>query len=468
PFAPYLPELTLFLKELETDIAIFRPANLPRMAALEEMEATYDKITGGLTAQWNGETKTIPELQPFLLDRDRATRERAFRLGAEAYIAKRDEIADLFHRMVAIRHALAREAGFRNYRDYIFTAKYRFDYGPGDCIRFHEAVEQAVLPAIERLHETRRRQLGVDVLRPWDLQLQPELDSRLTPFTTNEEFLAGGQRIFDRVDPELAGFFRQMTEHRLLDLESRQGKAPGGYCTRLPLRGEPFIFMNAVGVNDDVTTLTHESGHAFHAFLTRSIPYMWQRPTGHEAAELASMSMELLAAPHIERPTGFYSKREAAIAQIDHLEDLLVALPHIASVDAFQHWIYTEGLGASPDDRDRKWLELRARFEPDVDYTGLQKERVARWYRQSHIHTVPFYYIEYGLAQLGALQVWRRARRDPAGALAGYKAALSLGGTKTLPEIFERAGASLVFDPGTMATLVAEVESRIDELRSTA
>src|ERR1051325_10349095 len=215
PFAPHLPELTLFLKELETDIAIFRSANLPRMAALEEMEATYDKITGGLTAQWNGETKTIPELQPFLLDRDRPTRERAFRLGAEAYIAKRDEIADLFHRMVGIRHALAREAGFRNYRDYIFTAKYRFDYGPGDCIRFHEAVEKAVLPAIERLHATRRQQLGLDVLRPWDLQVQPMLQSRLRPFSTAAEFVAGGQRIFDCVDPELAGFFRQMTAHRL-------------------------------------------------------------------------------------------------------------------------------------------------------------------------------------------------------------------------------------------------------------
>jgi oligoendopeptidase F len=382
-----------------------------------------------------------------------------------AYLDKRNEIAELFHKMVATRHALARTAGFDNYRDYSFRAKYRFDYSAKDCLSFHEAVEVAVLPAVLRLHEERRRLLGVDDLRPWDLQVQPLREKRLVPFATTAEFLAGTQRIFDTVDPELAGFFRQMIDHQLLDLESRQGKAPGGYCTRLPRRGEPFIFMNAVGVHDDVNTLTHESGHAFHAFLTRPIRYMWQRTTGHEAAELASMTMELIAAPHLEKPTGFYSTSDAAVAQIDHLEDILIGLPHIASVDAFQHWIYTDGIDATPADRDAKWLELRRRFEPGINYSGLEEERIARWYRQSHIHTIPFYYIEYGLAQLGALQVWRRSRRNPADALARYKSALSFGGTRTLPEIFTTAGASLVFDSETMTQLVAEVEARIAELR---
>lgn len=464
-FADHLPDLAIFLRELKTDVEIFRAENLPRMSALEEMETTYDKITGGLAVDWDGRAKTLPELQPYLLDRDRRVRERAFRLGSVAYMEKRDEIAALFDEMVRTRHALAREAGFENFRDYSFAAKYRFDYSVDDCMRFHEAVEVAVLPAILRLHEERRRQLGVDTLRPWDLQVQPGRDKRLTPFSTTPEFLAGVQRMFDHVDPELAGFFRQMIDHRLLDLESRQGKAPGGYCTRLPKRGEPFIFMNAVGVHDDVNTLTHESGHAFHAFLMRPIRYMWQRTTGHEVAELASMAMELLAAPHLEKPTGFYSPADAAVAQIDHLEDILIGLPHIACVDAFQHWIYTDGIGASPADRDAKWLEIRARFEPGVDYSGLDAERLSRWYRQSHIHTIPFYYIEYGLAQLAALQVWRRARRDPAEALARYKAALRLGGTRTLPETFATAGASLVFDARTMIDLVAEVEARIAELR---
>jgi oligoendopeptidase F len=465
-FSDDLPDLELFLRELRTDVQIFRAENLPRMAALEEMEADYEKISGGLTVEWNGETKTVPELQPFLLDKNRSVREQAFRLAANAYIEKQQEIADLFHRMVRTRHELALTAGFGNYRDYAFAAKYRFDYSPADCVRFHDAVEQSVLPAIVRLRETRKRELGVDTLRPWDLQVQPGRESRLVPFSTTEQFLAGTQRIFDSIDAELAGFFRQMVEHKLLDLESRQGKAPGGYCTRLAQRGESFIFMNAVGVHDDVNTLTHESGHAFHTFLTRQIDYMWRRPTGHEAAELASMSMELLADPHLARPTGFYSPRDAAEAQIEHLEDILMGLPHIASVDAFQHWIYTDGIDASPADRDAKWLELRERFDPGVDFSGLERERLTRWYRQSHIHTAPFYYIEYGIAQLGALQVWRHSRRDRAAALAAYKSALSVGGTKTLPEIFSMAGAKLVFDAPTMGIIVSEVETRIAELRA--
>jgi oligoendopeptidase F len=467
-FARVLPDLALFIRELRTDVEIFRAENLPRMAALEEMEANYDKITGGLTVDWNGEPKTVPELQPFMLDRDRSVRERAFRLGANAYHEKKDEISSLFHEMVKLRHALAREAGFDNYLEYAFAAKYRFDYTAEDCRRFHQSVLDGILPAVQRLREERRRALGVDTLRPWDLQVQPGRATRLVPFTTTEQFLAGTTRIFDKVDAELAAFFRRMVDRKLLDLESRQGKAPGGYCTRLPKRGEPFIFMNAVGVHDDVNTLTHESGHAFHAFLTQHIEYMWCRPTGHEAAELASMSMELLAAPHLALPTGFYSPADAADAQIEHLEDILVGLPHIACVDAFQHWIYTDGIDASPADRDAKWLELRARFEPEVDYSGLEPQRLTRWYRQSHIHTAPFYYIEYGLAQLAALQVWRRSRRDTAEALAGYKEALSLGGMSTLPEIYATAGASLVFDAKTMSELAAEVEGRIAELRTEA
>ncbi|HEY7878253.1 MAG TPA: M3 family metallopeptidase, partial [Gemmatimonadaceae bacterium] len=286
PLAAALPDLRIFLREVRTDVEIFRTENLPRMAELEEFEAAYDKITGGLSVDWDGETKTVPELQPFLLDRDRNVRERAFRAAASAYLAHRDELAALFDRMVATRHALARAAGFDNYRDYAFAAKYRFDYTAADCLRFHQSVETAVLPAIRRLDDARRRALGVDTLRPWDVAISPERASRLVPFTTTREFLAGASRMFDAVDPELGGEFREMVEERLLDLESRAGKAPGGYCVRLPFRARPFIFMNAVGVHDDVNTLLHESGHAFHAFATSGIPYIWQRDTTHEASEL--------------------------------------------------------------------------------------------------------------------------------------------------------------------------------------
>jgi oligoendopeptidase F len=466
PLADAVPELTLLVREIETDIRIFRTENLPRMAELEELEATYDKVAGSLTAEWEGTTKTIPELGPYLLDHRREVREPAFRIGAEAYLAVRDEMASLFDRMVKVRHALAREAGFASYRDYAFTAKYRFDYSPGDCARFHAAVEEAVLPAMARLHAARREELGVDTLRPWDLQVHPGRTDRLVPFRTTEELLAGSQRIFSTLDAELGEFFGTMVDQRLLDLESRQGKAPGGYCTRLSQRRVPFIFMNAVGVHDDVNTLVHEAGHAFHAFLTTGIEHTWQRSTGHEAAELASMSMELMAAPYLEQPTGFYSARDAADAQIEHLEDVLGGLPHIACIDAFQHWLYTDGLEATQDERDAYWLTVRARFEPAVDWSGLDRERIARWYRQSHIFTAPFYYIEYGLAQLASLQLWAASRRDRAAALARYKSALALGGTRSLPELYATAGASLVFDAGEMRSLVTAVEERIAELRA--
>jgi oligoendopeptidase F len=468
PFELELADLAVLLREIKTDVAIFREENLPRMAELEELEAAYDKITGGLTVMFEGEERTIPALQPFLLERDRDLRERAFLTGAGAYVAKRDELATLFDRMVKVRNALALAAGFDDYRDYAFAAKYRYDYTPDDCRRFHAAVREAVLPAIARLHEERRRQLGVDRLRPWDLALRPERASRLVPFTSTEQFVAGARRIFDRVDGELGAYFRTMADEGLLDLESRPGKAPGGYCTRLARRGRPFIFMNAVGVHDDVSTLVHECGHAFHTFLGAHLPFLWQRQTGHEAAELASMSMELLAAPYLEEPDGFYSAADAADAQLDHLEDLLLGLPHIACVDSFQHWLYTEGVRATPAERDTKWLEVRAQFEPSVDWSGLEQERIARWYRQSHIFTAPFYYIEYGVAQLGALQVWTQSLEDPAGALARYKSALALGATRTLPEIYAAAGAALVFDAEPMRALVEAVERRMDELRAVA
>jgi oligoendopeptidase F len=261
-----------------------------------------------------------------------------------------------------------------------------------------------------------------------------------------------------------------MAAERLLDLESRPGKAPGGYCTKLSHRGKPFIFMNAVGVADDVNTLVHEAGHSFHDFATHRQPLIWQRSTGHEAAELASMSMELLAAPYLVRPDGYYTPEEARSAWIEHLEDIVVSLAHIASVDAFQSWIYTSGDGAGgrADARDAAWLEIRARFERGIDWSGLERERVSRWYRQLHIFEYPFYYIEYGIAQLGALQVWRESMRDQAGAVRRYRDALALGGTRPLPEIYRAAGARLVFDVDAMRELVGLVERRIDELRARA
>lgn len=304
------------------------------------------------------------------------------------------------------------------------------------------------------------------MLRPWDLSVDPYREKPLRPFADAGELVIKAKRVFDRVDTSLGREFQTMIDEGLLDLESRKGKAPGGYCETLHFQGRPFIFMNAVGLVDDVMTLLHEAGHAFHTFAAHEQPLIWQRHPGSEAAELASMSMELLAARHLIRPTGYFTAEEAQSAWLEHLEDVLLSLVHIASVDAFQTWIYTSGQGADAEARDAEWLRLRTRFERGVDWTGLEQERVARWYRQLHIFMYPFYYIEYGIAQIGALQVWRNSLEDPASAVAKYRDALSLGAVGNLPEIYRTAGARLTFEESAIKELVDLVENEINRVRA--
>jgi oligoendopeptidase F len=460
------PDLATTIQRFRTSIEIFREANVPLFAEVEQHCATYQRITGSMTAEWEGEQRPLPQLLPFLKSPDRGIRERAWRASTLPYIAQRDAMASLFDRMYELRQQAARTAGFANFRDYVFPAKFRFDYTPADCERFHDAVERTVVPAVERVLGHRRRRLGLDALRPWDLQVDPYRDQPLRPFCTAEELVTKARGVFARVSTELGAEFQTMIDERLLDLESRKGKAPGGYCETLQHQGRPFIFMNAVGLVDDVNTLLHEAGHAFHAFAAHPQPFIWQRHAGSEAAELASMSMELLAAPHLVGPSGFFTPEEGRSAAIEHLEDILVALAHIAAVDAFQHWLYTSGEGGDAGARDEAWLRIRSRFERGVDWDGLVKERVARWYRQLHVFLYPFYYIEYGIAQLGALQVWRNSLRDPATAVRQYRDALALGATRPLPEIYRTAGTEFTFDAALMADLVRLVEDRLDALRA--
>ena len=458
-------DMVVVLRQFRTDIEIFREENVALFSALEAHVAAYQKVTGGLDAEWEGERLTIPQLQPFLKERDRAVRERAFRLGADAYLAHHDELSAMFDAMFALRQRIATNAGFANYMEYAFRAKYRFDYTPDDCARFHAAVEATATPAVERLMAHRREALGEPSVRPWDTLVQLESERPVRPFHDLDGFVAPARRIFDALDPELGTQFRSMASDGLLDLESRPGKAPGGYCTKLPWRGQPFIFMNAVGVPDDVNTLMHEAGHSFHDFAAHPQPFIWQRGTGHEAAELASMSMELFVTPFLSQPIGYYSPGDARAVEIEQLEDVLSSLVHIASVDAFQRWIYTSGEGHIAAARDAMWLQLRERFERGVDWSDLANERVSRWLRQLHIFELPFYYIEYGIAQLGALQLWRDAQRDPHGTMQRYKSALALGGTCTLPDIYAAAGARLIFDTDGMRELVDMVEARLQLLR---
>ena len=361
---------------------------------------------------------------------------------------------------------MAANAGYPSFRDYIFPAKYRFDYTAEDCATFHEAVLATVVPAVERTLVLRRKRLGLPTLRPWDLAVSPYRPDMARPFNNGKDLAATASRMFVRIDPELGTEFATMITEGLLDLDSRQGKAPGGYCDTLHARGRPFIFMNASGVLQDVTTLLHEAGHAFHAFASHERPLIWQRHPGSEAAELASMSMEFLAGRWMAQPVGYLPEGDAIIAQIEHFEDVLASLAHIACVDAFQHWIYTTPDGADAARRDEEWLRIRAQFEPGVDWSGLEAERVARWYRQLHIFLYPFYYIEYGIAQLGALQVWRNSTRDRQEAVTAYRRFLAMGATAPLPELYRAAGAELVFDQRRMGDLVAAVETEIAALRA--
>ena len=460
------PNLITTLARFRTQIEIFRDENVPIFAELEEHSARYQRITGSITVEWDGVERPLPQLQPFLKSSDRAVRERAFRASTRPYLDRHDELSALFDKMYHLRTRAARNAGFANFRDYIFPAKFRFDYTPADCERFHDAVERTVAPAVERVLESRRRRLGLEVLRPWDLAVDPYRPKTLRPFANASEFVGTAQRVFERVDPSLGREFQTMIDEGLLDLESRKGKAPGGYCETLHFHGRPFIFMNAVGLVDDVMTLLHEAGHAFHTFASHELPFIWQRHPGSEAAELASMSMELLAAPHLTQPVGYFASEDADSAWLEHLEDVLLSLVHIASVDAFQTWIYTSGQGGDADARDREWLRLRSRFERGVDWSGLEQERVARWYRQLHIFLYPFYYIEYGIAQIGALQVWRNSLEDPKRAVTRYRDALALGAVRTLPEIYRTAGARLTFDADAIGELVQLVESEIGRVRA--
>ena len=463
------PDLEMVLRRLRNQEELFREANVPIQGQLQQLSSAWQKLTAGLSATWNGQDVPLPALRIHEASPDREVRERAFKLHLGAFAEKRDAIADIFDRQYALRQTVARNAGFASYRDYAHAEKNRFDYTPSDCERFHDAVEKTVVPAVDRIIARRRELMGLDHLRPWDAidgmmgVADPLGRAPLKPFADVDALAARAQAVFSGVSPDLGGYFEIMRREGLLDLDSRQGKAPGGYCTTFPFRKRPFIYMNATGTESDVRTLLHESGHAFHSFEAQAAqPLVFQRHPGSEMAEVASMSMELLAAPYLgEEAGGFFSPEDERRSRAAHLEAIPLVLAHIASVDAFQHWIYTSGEGHDRDARDRRWLQLRERFQPGVDWSGLDELRTARWLAQPHFFTHPFYYIEYGIAQLGALQVWRNALEDQREAVAAYRRALAMGATRPLPELFGAAGARLVFDADGMGELVALVEEEL-------
>jgi oligoendopeptidase F len=352
-----------------------------------------------------------------------------------------------------------------NYRAYRWKELLRFDYEPEDCFNFHQAIEEVVVPAALEIYEKRRQRLGLNSLRPWDLAVDPYGKPPLMPFQTVKELIDKSGKMFAQVDTHFDQYFQQMQEEDLLDLENRGNKAPGGYCSYYRFSRRPFIFMNAVGIHEDVQTLLHEGGHAFQIFECGHRPYFFLEIPS-EFAEVASMAMELLASPYLETSKGgFYNTDQAARARIQHLESLVLFWPYMAVVDAFQHWVYENPEAAREADRcDDCWAQLWERFMPGVDWTGLEQELRTGWQRKPHIFDEPFYYVEYGMAQLGALQIWRNSLRDAESAIASYRQALSLGTSVTIPRLYEAAGADFAFDTGTLKEAVDAIRETITNL----
>jgi oligoendopeptidase F len=456
------PGFEVQMRNLRAEAALYRDANVPLLAEEQKLNNEYDKIVGAMTVTWDGKDVPLPRLLPVLEEQDRERRELAWRTYVGRYLEDEGRLKDLWARFMDLRARIAANAGLPSFREYRWQQMLRLDYTPEDCKRFHAVIEQVVVPAARALREKRRRKLALENLRPWDMEVDASGKPPLRPYKTADELNARASAVFHKVDPELGAQFDRMRGENLLDLESRKGKAPGGYCTDFPLAGQPFIFMNAVGQHGDLQTLLHEAGHAFHAYAVYQLPYYPQLQISMEIAEVASMSMELLAAPYLGE---FYTQAEVARARVQHLEDNLMFWPYMAVVDAFQHWVYENAAVARDADRcDEAWAELWDRFMPGIDFSGLEKEKAARWLRQLHIFQVPFYYVDYGLAQLGAAQVWANAIQDQAAATRRYREALALGATRTLPELYAAAGVKLAFDAETLGRATDLIMRTIEEL----
>ncbi len=464
------PGFEMALRKMRLETELFRVENLPILSEERKLASEYNKIIGGQTVNWQGDEYTLPQMRNALTDPQRATRESAWRLSAARQLTDRQSINDLWQKFIPLRCKLAENAGLSDFRSYRWLQMLRLDYTPQDCLDFHQAIEQIATPAATRIYERHRKRLGVECLRPWDLDqdLYPIHQPSLPQYGNVDDLQHKAGAIFAQVDPVFGEYFRLMQSEALLDLDNRKGKAPGAYCTGFPVLRRPFIFMNAVGLSSDVRTILHESGHAFHNFERLGLPYAQQRNPGLEFAEVASMAMELLASPYLlDTLGGFYSRSDANRFLSEQLEHIITFWPYMAVVDAFQHWVYTHAAQAiEPAACDAKWHELWKRFIPGVDWSGLEAEAMTGWHRKQHIYRYPFYYIEYGVAQLGAVQVWQHALQDQPQAVAKYRQALALGGKMNLPELYRVAGATFALDAETLKSAVDFIEEQMNLLET--
>jgi len=453
------------LRGIKSEVNLFCEENLPLQTKDSKLSKEYDAIIGAQTVEWEGKEVTITQLAPVLLETDRERREKAWRLAAERRLKDREKINEIWQKILEVRIKIAKNAGYDNYRSWRWEYLKRFDYTPEDCLNFHEGIENVIMPFVNKLIKERKRQLGVDVLKPWDLSVDPLNRAPLTPFVNASELEDKCHNIFEAVDSDLGNHFNIMRKEKLLDLANRKGKAPGGYCTEYYHRRLPFIFMNAVGTHSDVQTMLHEGGHAFHVFESDKLPYASQRDVGMEFAEVASMAMELLASPYLTKEHGgFYEIDQAKRARIEHLEKIIMFWPYMAVVDAFQHWAYTNPEDAmNPSNCDAEWTKLWKRFQTfdDLDSSEFDDVIATGWHNKLHIYHVPFYYVEYGMAQLGAIQVWSNALNDQKKAVEMYRNALSKGGNATLPELFHAAGAKFSFNEEMLSNAVDLIDKQI-------
>jgi oligoendopeptidase F len=448
-----------YLRNIRKNIELFREENVPIQAEMSVLQQQFGVISGKMTVTVNGREYTLQQAAKFLEDHDRKLREEVYRKINERRIQDRNELNNLFNSLIEKRDRIGKNAGFENFRDYKFKELGRFDYTKEDCFQFHEAVKQHVLPLVDMIYENKRKKLGLDTLRPWDLEAEPAGIEPLHPFTNGDDLLKKTIECFSQLRPFFAECLVRMNEMKRLDLDSRKGKAPGGYNCPLAETGAPFIFMNAAGQTSDVTTMVHEGGHAVHSFLAHPLELSAFKEYPMEIAEVASMAMELFSMDHWE--FFFSHKKDLSRAKLKELEKVITIFPWIATIDKFQHWIY-ENPKHTEAERTAKWLEILNEFSSDVvDFSGLEEYRKSGWQRQLHLFEVPFYYIEYGIAQLGAIGLWMQFKKDKEKALDNYINALSEGGTKTLPELYKTAGLEFNFAPEKIKQLMEFVKNEM-------
>jgi oligoendopeptidase F len=464
----------VLVRDTGAEVEIFREENVPIQTELEKLSQQYQQVVGAMAVTFDGKEQTLPMMMRYQESADRAVRESSWRAVSERRLKDAPQMDAIFDTMVELRDRMARNAGFKDFVGYAFKSKKRFDYTARDCERFHGSVEQAVVPFLRREDARRKRQLKVDPMRPWDLGVDPKGRPPLKPFSGGVDLMRRSTHVFQRLDPRLAKMFSTLgdgsnthgaEDGACVDLDSRKGKAPGGYQSMRDRERKPFIFMNAAGLHRDVETMVHEAGHAFHSMLCVDEPLLHYRHSPIEFAEVASMSMELLTMPYWKGGESFYaSEEDFARAKRKQVEGSVSLLPWIATIDAFQHWIYTHPKHTRTE-RTAAWLDLDRRFGHEVSWDGLEPLRASMWQRQLHLFGAPMYYIEYGIAQLGALGLWLRALEEGEKvAVEAYMRALALGGSKPLPELFKAAGLKFDFGPETIKRLVERVERELEKL----